>query len=239
VAAAGFIVGRESRGGNNMKLRENREAERSLRSLVECGLAAIPEIGVVQGLATDAFLTVCLARAETLHLHIKVDDTARIPVNALVEAGAVLDHGRHGFVKYRFPGGVNVIFSHIQVSADDLNETESTRRSRPFLDHIGIDLRQVDGDSRRAFDALPAIAEERGWAHAAQGGQGRPVFCCHVEVAEKHWLFPPDGAGRPGIPLEIAFGPLKFNQGRSGCDLRPANPRKAVAMTAACCAARP
>jgi hypothetical protein len=219
-----------------MNLQANPEAQRSLQRLVQCSLLKEPEVAAATALAADARLADCVAQAETVHLHIKVEDTDALPVRAFTEAGALFDHGTRGFVKYRFPGGVNVIFSHIQVSADDLRETQADRRTRPFLDHIGIDLRRTDDASRRAFDTLPAMASERGWAHAAQGGEGKAVYCCHVEVQAKHWLFPAGNTCAPGIPLEFAFGPLKVNPEKSGCDLRPSDPRKAGAVAAPCCA---
>jgi hypothetical protein len=219
-----------------MNLTANPEAHGSLRKLVQCRLLKEPEVAAATALAGDGLLADCLARAETVHLHIKVEDTDQLPVDAFSEAGAQFDHGTHGFVKYRFAGGVNVIFSHIRISADDLAETQANRRARPFLDHIGVDLRQADDGSRRAFDALPGVASARGWAHAAQGGEDKAVYCCHVEVAAKHWLFPPETPGVPGIPLEFAFGPLKVNPEKSGCDLRPSNPRRAGVAAVACCA---
>jgi hypothetical protein len=219
-----------------MNLHGNPDAQRSLRYLAQCGLLQESEIETAQALGRDASLAECLARAETIHLHIKVDDTGRLPAEKLRDAGAALDHGRPGFVKYRLPGGVNAIFSHIHVSADDLRETDANRRARPFLDHIGIDMRDEGELSRLAFDGLPAIAAQRGWAHAGQGGPGKAVFCCHVEVAQKHWLFPAEAVGASAIPMEFAFGPLKVNPGQSGCDLRPSDPRRAAAEPAkACC----
>ncbi len=130
------------------------------------------------------------------------------------------------------PGDINTIFSHIPVSADDLRECESSRRPRPFLDHIGIDVRALDAHSRAAFDALPAAAAALGWAHQAQGAAGRPVRCCHVEVDEKHWLFPDAKGARP---IEVALGPLRSGSGAAGCDLRPSHP--ALAVPGACCPA--
>jgi hypothetical protein len=160
-----------------------------------------------------------------------MDDTDQLPGAGLEAVGGVLDHGRHGFVKYRMPGGINAIFSHIPISADDLRECASSRRSRPFLDHVGIDVRTVDARSRAAFDALPAVAASRGWEHVAQGGVGRPVRCCHAEVDEKHWLFPNANGARP---IEIALGPLRKGSGVAGCDLRPSRP--ALMVSDACCA---
>jgi hypothetical protein len=185
----------------------------------------------VNAMLGDAALERCLDRAETTHLHIKVDDTGRLAFGALEAAGGVVDHARDGFVKYRMPGRVNAIFSHIAVSADDLRECERSRSPRPFLDHMGIDLRRTDEDSRASFQALFPLAATRGWAHVTQGGAGRAVRCCHAVVDEKLWLFPATKGARP---IEIAFGPLRESAGPPGCDLRPAHP--ALLMpNAACC----
>lgn len=222
-----------------MKLQGCAEAAASLEALMTLGL--------VQGYEAEAVYRIGLPEspfagdvdlAETLHLHIKVDDTNALPLNAFFDAGARLDHQKDGFVKYRFPGAINAIFSHIKVSQEELLETEATRRPRPFLDHIGIDLRDETATVREAFDALPSVAETLDWKLASQGGPDRPVYCCHVEVAEKHWLYPPDEHGHPGIPLEFAYGELKVNPDKSGCDLRPANPDKvdpAALSSVSCC----
>jgi alkylhydroperoxidase/carboxymuconolactone decarboxylase family protein len=221
-----------------LKLRDNPEAQSSLNALIECGLLKPYEADAANRLGSpESPYAEDVELAETLHLHIKTDDTNRLPINRFFDAGARLDHQKEGFVKYRFPGSINAIFSHIKVSQDELLETEETRRPRPFLDHIGIDLRDETDPVRRAFDALPALAESLDWSHASQGGPDRPVYCCHVEVAEKHWLYPPDEQGRPGIPLEFAYGPLKVNPEKMGCDLRPADPSKVDPASIPCCAA--
>ncbi len=175
----------------------------------------------VTAMLREGSLAACLERAETIHLHIKLDDTDRLACAALEAAGGVLDHGRRGFVKYRMPGRVNAIFSHIAVSAEDLRECEANRRARPLLDHIGIDVRVVDEHARAAFEAVPAAVAARGWAHVAQGGEGKAVRCCHMVVDAKHWLFP---AVKGARPIEIAFGSLRESAGAPGCDLRPAHP---------------
>jgi hypothetical protein len=95
----------------------------------------------------------------------------------------------------------------------------------------GIDVRRIDEGSRSAFEALPAAALARGWAHIPQGGAGRLVRCCHTVVDEKHWLFP---AAKGVRPIEIAFGPLRDCMGEPGCDLRPSHPALAT-PGAACC----
>jgi alkylhydroperoxidase/carboxymuconolactone decarboxylase family protein len=221
-----------------MKLRNNVEATSSLKALQECGLLNGHEIEVVNRLgAPDTPLDRAVELAETVHLHIKVDDTHKLPINQFFDAGARLDHQKDGFVKYRFPGAINAIFSHIKVSQDELLETEANRRTRPFLDHIGIDLRDETAEVRQTFDALPAAAQTLNWALASQGGPDRPVYCCHVEVAEKHWLYQPDEGEHTGIPLEFAYGALKVNPDKMGCDLRPANPEKIDPASISCCGA--
>lgn len=220
-----------------MQLQNCADADASLDTLRRCGLVKDSELDAVRRLgAPDSRFRREVDLAETIHLHIKVDDTHELPLNELFAAGAKLDHQKDGFVKYRMPGAINAIFSHIKVSQDELLETESTRRPRPFLDHIGIDLRDEVEPVRKAFDALPSAAEELHWQVASQGGPDKPVYCCHVEVAEKHWLYPPDAAGHPGIPLEFAYGELKVNPDKSGCDLRPADPSKVdPASIPSCC----
>jgi hypothetical protein len=219
-----------------MRLNDCEEAVGSLKTLIRCGLVTAGEVAAVYKLALPSSpYATDVELAETIHLHIKVDDTKGLPIGQFVEAGASLDHEQEGFVKYRFPGAINAIFSHIKVSQDELLETACTRRSRPFLDHIGIDLRAETEPVREAFDALPAIAQKLNWEHVAQGDPDKPVYCCHVEVAEKHWLYPPDENGHPGIPLEFAYGPLKVNPEKMGCDLRPANPSKVDPASIPCC----
>ncbi len=219
-----------------MKLHNTPPATATLTTLRALGLLSDQEVAVVNDFGNpDSRFYDTLDLAETLHLHIKVDNTDVLPINAFFKAGAELDHQKSGFVKYRFPGAINAIFSHIKVSQEELLETEATRRPRPFLDHIGIDLRAETPVVRAAFDALPKVALEEHLPHASQGGPDKPVYCCHVEVAEKHWLYPPDEDGHPGIPLEFAYGALKVNPDKSGCDLRPADPNKVDPATIPTC----
>ncbi len=171
--------------------------------------------------------------ADCMHVHIKVDDTASLPRAALLAGGAVVDNEKDGYIKFAFPSGMNLIFSSIAVAQDDLRETPGQRRPRPFLDHFGIDLRNPAPGTRSAYDAIPAIAERNGYPHSSQGGAGKAVFCCHVSVAEKHWVYPMRGGERQA-PVEIAFGPLVVSADSSGCDLRPSDPSLGVAKPACC-----
>lgn len=224
-----------------MKLSQSDSTQASIDFLVSQGLLTPWERSKIDDLDQAAYpFRAYVKAAETLHLHIKVENTDELPINAFFDAGARLDHQKHGFVKYRFPGQINAIFSHIKVSQEELLETESNRRARPFLDHIGIDLRAETEENRMLFDRLPAVADTKKYALASQGGAGKPVYCCHVEVAEKHWIYPPKKDEHPGIPLEFAFGALKINPGSSGCDLRPADPQKVdPGSIPACCGTPP
>ncbi|HEX8611958.1 MAG TPA: hypothetical protein VF800_11785 [Telluria sp.] len=176
-----------------------------------------------------------LSLADCMHAHVKVDDTASLPRAALLAGGAVIDNEKDGYIKFAFPSGMNLIFSSINVAQDDLRETPHQRRPRPFLDHVGIDLRDPAATVRSAFDAIPAIADQHGYPRSSQGGAGKAVFCCHVSVAEKHWVYPRRAKERL-VPVEIAFGPLLINADSSGCDLRPSDPSLGAASPA--CGAR-
>jgi hypothetical protein len=168
-----------------------------------------------------------IGAADSVHLHIKVDDTSRLPRAAILDFGARVESEQEGYVKFPHAGGINLIFSSIHVAVEDrLADTE--QRPRPCLDHIGIDLRRETAEVRVLFDATPAAAAALGWTHAAQGGDGsKGVYCCHTEVMAKHWVFPQQHA-RFTRPLEFAFGALRMHPGKMGCDLRPLDPARAA-----------
>lgn len=209
----------------------NREATAAtLADVQNMGLVNATEVGTVLGIFEPSSpVAETLALADSIHVHIKLDDVALAPHDRLRAKGGSVENGKEGYVKYAFPGGINVILSSIDVSQDDLAETPCARRPRPFVDHIGIDLRRETPEVEERFEAVPKLAEAQGWSHVPQGAPGQPVFCCHVEVGRKHWAYPGDTPGAPGIPLEFSFGPLKINPVASGCDLRPARPGTAAA----------
>ena len=111
-----------------------------------------------------------------MHIHIKVEDTETLPFDEFVQHGGTRASGRVGYGKYYFPDGLNLIFSTIPIAQDDLRETEDFKRSRPFVDHIGIDLREESDIVRAGFKKLSSRADELGWGHIAQGGKaGRSI----------------------------------------------------------------
>ncbi len=167
-----------------------------------------------------------LDAAESLHVHLKVDDTATLPRDAFEALGGVVDFEKAGFVKFRFPGDARLICSSIAVSQDELAEEGVTRKTRPFVDHFGVDLREATAASRKLFDAVPENAQSLAWNHVPQGGDGGGVHCCHTQVEAKHWVYPSTDWDTLSVPIEFAFGPLEINAEMSGCDLRPTNPAK-------------
>lgn len=177
-----------------------------------------------------------LERAESVHVHVRVDDVAALPHDRIRAFGSGPENAKDGYVKYPFAGGLNMIFSSIPVAQDDLLADRSGAPKRPFVDHLGVDLREESDAARTLFDRVPARAALLGWRHAAQGGPGKPVYCCHVEVAEKHWVYPAEGAPWKR-PIEFAYGALKVNEGTMGCDLRPIDPThpEAASVANACC----
>lgn len=167
--------------------------------------------------------------AESIHVHVKVDDIGRLPTADIVARGTEATSCTDGYIKYPFPGGINMIFSSIPISEDDLlDEPFST----PLLDHKGIDLREERAEVHAIFDAVPDRAGGAGWRHVRQGGDDQPVYCCHTEVDAKHWVYPPLGAARQRRPIEFAYGALKLHDAKMGCDLRPIDPAHARASEA-------
>jgi len=175
-----------------------------------------------------------LGSADSLHVHIKVEDAANLPRERILSLGAQPESEQSGYVKFAHGAGLNMIFSSIDISVEDQIK-DAPKAAKPFLDHLGIDLRSLSPEVVALFDGVPAIARGQGWAHISQGGAGQPVHCCHTEVSGKHWLFPRNGGGTR--PIEIASGPLKTNGASMGCDLRPIDPEHPLAnKTRSCCA---
>jgi len=164
--------------------------------------------------------------ADSMHLHVKVPAVEELPRAELERlSGGTVENERPGYVKFPTASGLNMIFSSIPTSMEDLLP-ERARIHAARLDHIGLDLRQERPDVRAAFDGAPAAARASGWRHAAQGSDDRAVHCCHFTVARKHWIFPPESAA-PGCPVELAYGPLRVHGAVAGCDLRPLDPDEA------------
>jgi len=102
-------------------------------------------------------------RADSIHIHIRVDDISQ-PQPQMLEWGGRLEKQKEGYIKYKFENGFNVIFSSIPVSQEDLWEAISgNRKLRPFLDHLGIDIRDDSPEIHAEFEKIPEIAYARKW----------------------------------------------------------------------------
>ncbi|MEO7433266.1 MAG: hypothetical protein ABIR62_14800 [Dokdonella sp.] len=167
-----------------------------------------------------------LEAADSLHVHVKVADTSTLPDDAIVNAEGRPENRQAGYVKYAFPAGVNVIFSSIPVAEED-RLPNAQRITRPVLDHVGFDLRKESDSVRRRFDAVTEVAARNGWRAVGQGGGARPVLCCHTQVNEKRWAYPPSGFASWTRPLEFAFAPLLVTEASMGCDLPSIDPSAA------------
>jgi hypothetical protein len=217
-----------------MQLEQERFAK-LLGAYRELALVADPEIRETLGLFAPSHpLSVALGAADSLHLHVRVDDTARLPRERILGLGGKPESEQAGYVKFAHAAGLNMIFSSIDVAVEDLIK-EAPKTPRPFLDHLGIDLRSLEPAVVAIYDGIPAIARQQHWTHLEQGGNGKAVYCCHTEVSGKHWLFPRNGGG--SRPIEVASGPLTIHDAKMGCDLRPIDPEHPFAdQVPACCA---
>jgi alkylhydroperoxidase/carboxymuconolactone decarboxylase family protein len=199
------------------------------------GLVTDAETDEVMALFDPGFPFADAVRAAaSIHCHVKVDDVDRLPHAEILAAGTHAESCTQGYVKYPFPGGINMIFSSIPISEDDML-TDVPPAPPAALDHKGIDLRRESPDVRAMFDAVPVVARQRGWRHKGQGGDGTPVYCCHTEVEQKHWVYPNHDDAGQSRPIEFAFGELVIHDAKMGCDLRPidpAHPRAAEASAA-------
>jgi hypothetical protein len=170
-----------------------------------------------------------VARASSIHVHMKCPDADAIDDAAMARVGAELERMSTGYVKYRTPSGVNLIYSSFPVAEDDL--VDPSLEGRPlFVDHLGVDLRTVSEAMQALFDEVPSVAAGAGWLCRYQGS---PVFGCHAEVKEKYWVYPPEGPQSARRPIEFPIGPLTLHDDYVGCDLRPIDPRHPLAALAA------
>lgn len=215
---------------------EQRKFATLLAAYQDLELVSEPEVHETMSLFDGAHpLNATLGAADSLHVHVKVDDTADLPREKILALGARPESEQAGYVKFAHDNGLNMIFSSIDVSVEDLIK-EAPKAPRPRLDHLGIDLRSLEPAVVALFNEVPQIARAQEWAHVPQGGDGQAVYCCHTEVGGKHWVFPRNGAG--SHPIEVASGPLTIHGAKMGCDLRPIDPAHALAPKATTCCAK-
>jgi hypothetical protein len=196
-----------------------------LRSVLDLGLLSETERKELLFVLTSEFpFADAVAMTESVHAHVKVADTGVLPDEKLRALGYQPENGRPGYIKYSTGANINLIFSSIPIAVDD-GVPGAVTLPKPFMDHVGIDMRDESPTTKAVYDSIPSRAAELGWREVTQPG---PVHCCHTEVASKHWAYPPEGADWRR-PVEFAFGTLKVFTEKMGCDLRPIDPAHPLA----------
>jgi hypothetical protein len=181
-----------------------------------------------------------LGFTDSVHAHIKVADVDELPHDSLVALGYRPENAEPGYIKYTTGAPINLIFSSIPISVDD-QIPGAVDPGRPFMDHVGIDMRNESAETQAMFDQIPGRAAELGWREVPQGGGDQAVHCCHTQVKAKHWVYPPSCWQGWRRPIEFAFGQLVIFDKKMGCDLRPIDPAHPLAggASTACCGATP
>lgn len=210
-------------------------------------LTDVEKLSLISGLEHQEILSVldisfpyaqAMAFTDSVHAHVKVNDIDELPHGALTALGYRPENAEPGYIKYATDAAINLIFSSIPISVDD-QIPGAVGPGRPFMDHVGIDMRNESPDTAAMFDSIPARAADLGWQEVPQGGTGQAVHCCHTQVKAKHWVYPPSCWQGWRRPIEFAFGNLVIFDKKMGCDLRPIDPAHPMAQSAAssCCGA--
>jgi len=203
-----------------------------LRSLQDLGIINEIERGEVRSVIEPDFLFADqVGLTESIHAHVKVTDVEQMPGDELLALGYRPENGRPGYIKYSTDTAFNLILSSIPIAVDD-QISGAVTLAKPFMDHVGIDMRDESATTRSGFDAVPARATELGWREASQVGG---VHCCHTRVKAKHWVYPPEDLVGWRRPIEFAFGTLEVFTELMGCDLRPIDPGHRLACSSSPC----
>ncbi|MFE7135253.1 hypothetical protein ACFVIM_30785 [Streptomyces sp. NPDC057638] len=204
------------------------------RTTVDDVLGGIERLGLIDARERTEILSLldsgfafasAIQHSDSVHAHVKVEDVDALPHQELTALGHRPENAEPGYIKYATDAGVHFIFSSIPVAQDD-SIPGAVTLATPFLDHVGVDMRDESDTTRRVYDAVVDRAGELGWREVTQAG---PVHCCHTQVQGKHWVYPPDDWPGWRRPIEFAFGGLSVFEETMGCDLRPIDPGHALA----------
>ncbi|MEU7751362.1 arsenic metallochaperone ArsD family protein [Micromonospora sp. NPDC049101] len=200
--------------------------EQDLRLFTEVGLLATQEAEQVVEVISEVFPFVdAMGNAESIHVHVNADDLTRLPnEEALARACQETSNSEYER-KFSFASGLNVIFA-TEPTAQDEFIPGAVNRVKPYVDHLGVDLREESDATKLVFEAIPGTAARAGWRHVYQDG---PVRCCYTEMGPKHWVYPPEGSDGTRRPIEFAFGDLRSSDEHLGCDYRPIDPAHPLA----------
>ncbi|MEV0237995.1 arsenic metallochaperone ArsD family protein [Nonomuraea sp. NPDC050786] len=224
-----FTVKRYWRGyreGNAMAFRVA-EIEQDLRLFTDRGVVTAGEAEQILAIVSDSFpFAEAMDNAESIHVHVNVESvTSMSNEDAVVQAcQEVINSDQER--KFRFSSGLNVILASEPTAEDEFIPGAVTRQ-KPYVDHLGVDLREENAVTKKIFDSIPETAGNAGWRHIYQDG---PVRCCYTEMGPKHWVYPPQAD--VWRPIEFAFGELKVSDEHLGCDYRPIDPGHPLAALA-------
>ncbi|MDG4771692.1 hypothetical protein [Solwaraspora sp. WMMD792] len=209
---------------------EQSSAAATLRFFTELGLISADEAALVDELfAADFPFAAAIGIAESVHVQVKVADVHALPHDKILARDLSAQRDAPNFRKYGFPSGIAVIFTSGAIAEEDLIPGAVTH-PLPFVDHLGIDLREDSPDSRAVYADIRDRAVAAGWRHVRQGGPQAPVRGCQCEVSEKSWVYPPDSPHGRGRPIEFAFGELELlSSTDTNCDYRPIDPAHPLA----------
>lgn len=170
-----------------------------------------------------------LAIANSVHYHIHVPDIEQLAHELFTSNAGIVENKKEGYIKYGFPGGLKLIFSHMPVAQ---KEQSAKCFEQPYLDHIGIDIRSEDKEAYIVFQQIPLVAAQHDYYFKRQCDGVEAVKCCHMQVNEKYWVY-----AQKNVNYEFAFGPLVIHENGFGIDLRPANPFNKPVMeeSSSCC----
>jgi hypothetical protein len=211
---------------------ERMRIEPTLEYFVRRELLSRREPDQIASMLSEEFeLSEAVSFAQSIHVHLKVDDLKELPHDEMARRGVLVWWKNPGYVKYEFPGSINIIFSTFPIAQDDIING-AVALSKPFVDHLGVDMRSETIATRVAFDGVVNSGKQLGWRQVHQGGPGNPVYGGHTQVLEKNWMYPPEGPAGWRRPTEFAFGPLKVSDDYLGCDHRPIDPAHPLAELA-------
>jgi hypothetical protein len=188
------------------------------------------ELSIIAGLIKPDFAFASqLSIADSIHYHIHVPNIDKLPHSLFEDNDGKVENKMEGYIKYGFPGGFKVIFSHIPVAQ---KEQSAKCFEQSYLDHIGIDIRSENKEAYIVFQQIPLIAAQQDYFFKRQGDGVEAVKCCHMQVKEKYWVY-----AAKHINYEFAFGSLVIHEQGFGVDLRPANPfnKPLIEESQACC----
>ena len=75
------------------------------------------ELTLITNMAQNDFsFDAQLAIADSVHYHIHVPDIENLPHELFINNNGIVENKKEGYIKYGFPGGFKIIFSHIPVA---------------------------------------------------------------------------------------------------------------------------